>query len=70
MSRFDEAEEVVNQYGFEEAVYVLADQWGESTYKVRKYLESVEESFGYSIFDDARYEPDEYQEWVDFDPDC
>ncbi|MEK9697027.1 MAG: hypothetical protein VW270_14795 [Candidatus Poseidoniales archaeon] len=45
MSRFEEANETIEKYGFEEAVFILADRWGQSTYTVEKYLASVEDMF-------------------------
>lgn len=55
----------IEKYGLEEAVYVLADRWGMSTYTVEKYLRKIDDwDF------DSYAEPDEYQEWADFDPDC
>jgi len=70
MSKFDEASETMDKYGFEEAVFILADRWGQSTYMVEKYLKEVEDTFGYSLYSDDYNEPTELEEWADFDPDC
>ena len=41
----DEYYKAHEQYGSDECVHVLADQWGRSTHEVKKIIEEIENSW-------------------------
>lgn len=45
-----EANEAIEQYGWDEAVYVLADLWNTSTYRAEARMKELRE-YGYELFE-------------------